>query len=113
LTWRELRVLVAALPPESTTRRALDPKAADDASWTRTDQLLAAVFDRLGILIWQNENMGRKSPTRRPRPLPRPGVEDQRTHYGMPRPLSEVKRLLATTAPGSGETSPKSGRKEG
>jgi hypothetical protein len=96
-------VLVAHLPPESATLRAIDPTRAEDASWSRTDQLLAAVFDRLGVVIWQLENQGRKSPTPRPRPLPRPGVTDGRTRYGTPRPLSEVRAILASSAPGAGE----------
>jgi hypothetical protein len=94
-------VLVARLPADSETGRA---HLGEAASWSRTDHLLAGVFDALRVLIWQNENSGRKTPSRRPDPLPRPGTEPAEpagTRIGSPLPLSEVKRLLASTRPGA------------
>ncbi len=99
-------MLLAHLPADSATFWAVDPKGAEAASWSRTDHLLASVFDSLRILIWQNENQGRRSPTPRPRPLPRPGVDgDDSRRVGTPRPLSEVKAILASSRPGAGEVS--------
>jgi hypothetical protein len=97
-------VLLAHLPADSATFWAVDPKGAEAASWSRTDHLLAGVFDLLQTLLWQNANQGRKSPTPRPRPLPRPGVADDDTRrIGKPRPLDEVKAILASSRPGAGE----------
>jgi Family of unknown function (DUF5361) len=88
-------VLLAYLPPESATYLAVDPKAAEVASWSRTDHLLASVFDSLQVLIWQNANEGRKSPTPKPRPLPRPGMEGKtRRVKGTPMPLDELRKRL-------------------
>jgi hypothetical protein len=90
-------VLVAHLPPESETGRAYNGEAAE---WSRTDHLLASVFDAMRVLIWQNENMGRKSPTQRPRPLPRPGLDETpASRMGTPVPLEELKVMLAASAP--------------
>jgi hypothetical protein len=88
-------VLLAHLPNESATYWAVDPKGAEAASWSRTDHLLASVFDSLQVLIWQNANQGRKSPTQRPRPLPRPGMEGKsRQVKGTPMPLDELRKRL-------------------
>lgn len=92
-------MLLRHLPADSATAIAL----SDDREppWTRVEHLLAGVFDTLQVLAWQNANQGRKSPTRRPDPLPRPGVERPGNRYGTPRPLSEVKAILASTRPGA------------
>jgi hypothetical protein len=88
-------VLLAHLPAESATYRAVDPKGAEAASWTRTDHLLASVFDSLQVLIWQNGNQGRKSPSPKPKPLPRPGMEGKtRRVKGTPMPLDELRKRL-------------------
>jgi hypothetical protein len=89
-------VLVAQLPPTSRFGRE---QIGDAADWSRTDHLLAGVFDLVNVVIWQNANQGRKSRTPRPQPLPRPGIEPKVTRYGTPRPLSEVKAILAASRP--------------
>jgi hypothetical protein len=88
-------VLLAHLPPDSATYREIDPKGAEAASWSRTDHLLASVFDSLQMLLWQNGNQGKKSPSPRPRPLPRPGMEGKgRQVKGTPMPLNELRKRL-------------------
>jgi hypothetical protein len=91
-------VLVAHLPPDSETGRAIHGEAVE---WSRGDHLLAGVIDLLNIVVWQNANQGRKSPSPRPKPLPRPGVQPKGERYGTPRPLSEVKAILAASRPGA------------
>jgi hypothetical protein len=89
LTWRRLAVLVAALPPESATKAAARdalspaqlaalPTRSGHGPWSHTELLLAAIVDRLSMLLWQN---GGKASAPRPEPIPRPGVESnhQRT----------------------------------
>jgi hypothetical protein len=88
-------VLVAHLPPDSATRQAIHGE-----TWSRTDQLLAAVFDAVRVLIWQNEPKG----TRRPEPLERPGVTGPRR--GTPLPIEEVRRLLPGIARADDTTGP-------
>ena len=83
LTWRRLAVLVAALPPESATKTAirdgLTPEQLASITpreghgpWSNAELLLAAICDRLALLLWQN---GAKSGTPQPKPITRPGVE--------------------------------------
>jgi hypothetical protein len=91
-------VLLAELPSDSATARSLN---GGERPWTPLEHLLAGIFDTLQVLAWQNANQGRKSPTKRPTPLPRPGIEPSGVHYGKPRPLSEVKAMLASTRPGA------------
>lgn len=71
LTWRRFRALLSGLPPDSALARSL---AGPDAGWTLETQLLAAMHDRLSEANWQRGNAGAKSPSRRPDPIPRPGV---------------------------------------
>jgi hypothetical protein len=79
LSWRELDVLLAELPSDSATARSLN---GGERPWTPLEHLLAGIFDTLQVLAWQNANQGRKSPTKRPTPLPRPGIEPSGVHYG-------------------------------
>lgn len=45
-----------------------------DNEWTLTNQLLAGVFDQLALANWQRGGKGK-----RPKPLPRPGVQTGNT----------------------------------
>jgi hypothetical protein len=56
---------------------------------------LAGVFDYLAVLVWQNANQGRKSPTPKPKQLPRPGMEGKsRRVKGTPMPIAELRKRL-------------------
>ncbi|MYR29811.1 MULTISPECIES: hypothetical protein [unclassified Streptomyces] len=79
MSWRELRVFLRYLPPESATARAIGRVSAADAQWTLDRQLLAAAVDaiREGTfaavkLGGDPKKTGRLKP---PQPIPRPGVE--------------------------------------
>ncbi|BAU83124.1 hypothetical protein SLA_2191 [Streptomyces laurentii] len=89
---------MTALPAESTLGRAL---AGEDAGWSLETQLLAALHDRLAEANWQRANEGTKSPSRRPTPLPRPGVRPDRIG-GTQRDPREVAAYLARWQPVSG-----------
>jgi hypothetical protein len=101
LTWRRLKVLLTYLPPDSATARSI--RGADhEPEWTRTEHLLAGVFDALNMLLWQNAVLsGVKPKPRKPEPLMRPGVTPRTITYGRPAPLSHVRALLASSAPGT------------
>ncbi len=99
LTWRRLRALISGLPPESALARAM---AGPDHAWTLETQLLAALHDRLSEANWQRGNAGARSPTRRPQPIPRPGVGTGRIG-GTKRDVHEVARYLAQFQPEKGE----------
>ncbi|MBB5934575.1 hypothetical protein FHS42_001622 [Streptomyces zagrosensis] len=98
LTWRRLRALVTGLPADSALGRAI---AGPDSVWTLETQLLAAVHDRLSEGNWQRGNAGSKSPSRRPQPIPRPGVRTDRIG-GTRRDVREVATYLARLQPGNG-----------
>lgn len=98
LTWRRLRALVVNLPADSAFGRTM---AGPDSAWTLETQLLAAVHDRLSEANWQRGNAGSKTPSRRPQPIPRPGVRSGRIG-GTDRDPREVAGYLAAFHPENG-----------
>lgn len=83
LSWRDLWVVVTNAPPGSALVRAIAGHV-----WSVTDYLLASVIDQLATANWQRQG---KASARRPKPIPRPGVEDENTKvYGRePIPISQ------------------------
>jgi hypothetical protein len=95
MSWRRLRVLIQHLPPESHTMTALrnatpaeelerqaDEGEPEKGRWSQTDQLIAAMYDRLGrieyVLICSNTDKKSKRPAP-PEPMRRPGGVPART----------------------------------
>lgn len=78
LTWRDLLVIVKQAPAGSSIHRAT---GGEEAEWGLTQQLLAALFDTQQLLVWMQSEDGSKG-RNRPRPLRRPGVEDEDTRHG-------------------------------
>ena len=76
LNWRDLWVIINLAAPDSLVRRALDP---DTYSWTRTNALLADIFDVLASANWQRA--GNKTAPK-PKPYPRPGDTNDTTQFG-------------------------------
>lgn len=90
MSWRQVRVLIQHLPPESATmtslRNALTPEEYEEqakngkpeqARWSVVEQLLAGITDAVRELqyitvVANSDGKGRK-PTR-PEPMRRPGV---------------------------------------
>ncbi|MCX5202494.1 hypothetical protein OG897_13680 [Streptomyces sp. NBC_00237] len=94
MTWRQVRVLIQHLPPESSTmtalRNALEPAEYEEQArngkpeegrWSMAEQLLAGISDSLQqleyILILANSS-GKGRKPKRPIPMRRPGVSAPR-----------------------------------
>jgi thiosulfate reductase cytochrome b subunit len=77
MTWRQLKVLLRGLPVDAALARAIHGEAA---MWTLTDHLLAVAVDALNSGNWQRGNAGARTPSRRPAPLPRPGISNGERH---------------------------------
>lgn len=78
LSSRRLRVLTEHLPADSSFARAVHGEQAD---WTVTDHLLAAVVDHLAVANWMFATVNRDEdtdPAPYPEPLPRPGDDSGR-----------------------------------
>ena len=86
LTWRELGVLVRGLPAGSRTHRAV---AGIDDYWTRTEQLLAGIYDMLQVIDWHYVTAHSKHPPRKPEPIERPGVQ-KNSHGGRGPPVEDA-----------------------
>lgn len=75
LSLRRVSVLLAGLPIESATSRALAPEFI---GWTVDSFLLAQVIDTLQAANWQR---GGDEHTPRPKPFPRPGDVDKDAEF--------------------------------
>lgn len=93
LTLAELSSWIRHPARDSSHARAL---LGTDYEWTLETQLLAGVHDRLAEANWQRGNG--KGP--RPKPIPRPGVEQGKRHFGgsAGRSPDEMKAELARMA---------------
>lgn len=84
-------MLVRQLPDDARARR--DP---GEDHWTRTDQLLAGIFDLLNVIDWHyvtaHTGKGQQKP-RPPVPLERPGVARPRGK-GTVVSMEEARRIL-------------------
>jgi hypothetical protein len=65
-------VLVRGLPPGSATWRAV---TGETDHWTRSEQLLAGIFDGIRVLDWRLVSIYGKGKPPPPDPLERPGVK--------------------------------------
>lgn len=77
----------------------------DEAGWTLTNMLLAAIADALRWLQWAKTPDGKRN-RNRPKPIQRPGVEKpNRTHPKVKGvPASRMRELLGTDKRDSGES---------
>ena len=86
LSWRELRVFLAHLPPDSATARAVNPRSAEEEFWTPERHLIATVADAVREGTYAQVKLhGDPTKTKRlrpPDPIPRPGVKSRRTGGG-------------------------------
>lgn len=75
-SWHDLHVFFRTRGVDSHLARVrADPEAL---LWTPDRQLLAAIADRLSILVWQPTEDGRRG-RNQPKPIPRPGVSREST----------------------------------
>ena len=74
LSVRKLWVLVSQLPREARVIQAEVPAAV----WSSTDYLLARVVDELAVGNWLYQTVHSKKPPPQPKPLQRPGVEEEK-----------------------------------
>ncbi|MFI5781207.1 DUF5361 domain-containing protein [Nocardia sp. NPDC051570] len=92
--WRDLLVLIRQSARESALMAAAHP---DAARWGQSEFLLAELVDLTALLLWAKTKDGAKN-RNRPRPYPRPGVEDPgaRRVTGHAVPLTEIRDRLRT-----------------
>jgi len=81
MSWRELRVFLRYLPPESKTARAIDPPDPDQAWWTPERHLMATLIDAVREGTFAAIVMGgdpkKTKRLKPPKPIPRPGVGEK------------------------------------
>lgn len=77
-TWRDLAVFVRHLGQDSALARV---QMGKDSPWTLTTQLLALQADYLRMLLWMRSKDGAKG-RNRPKPIPRPGIDDGKKKLG-------------------------------
>lgn len=86
LTFADVIDMVEHAPEDSAVYRAVH---GNDSEWSLTNQLLAALFDATNMQLHQaGGGKGRK-----PKPIPRPGVEDQSSKKHQSKQLSTVTEI--------------------
>lgn len=74
-TWRDLWVLVRNFGPDSATHVAVNGR--EESEWTLANHLLAMIAENTSLAIWmKTADAQKKPPKNRPKPIYRPGVED-------------------------------------
>lgn len=74
LSFKDLHAFIYASPPASAFFNAVEK------GWDTNTHLTAGVVDLLAILAWQNtEDAHSKFPRNRPKPIPRPDREGEKT----------------------------------
>lgn len=84
LSFRSLLSFVTYLPHDSALYRAMNPEKAEEVLWQNTallPQLVASVVDELRMLqfVYTQAHTKKNIRNKRPKPIPRPGVEDKDT----------------------------------
>lgn len=92
LTWKDFQAFIEQVPTGSAIARSV-------GHWTRTDDLLAGLYDLINGLMWGMSDPKKRGP--QPKPIDRPGVKPQgkqmgstfpsiedfnRARYGSPKP---------------------------
>jgi hypothetical protein len=82
MSWRELRIFLRFLPPDSATAKAVRGSTAEEDAWTLDRQLLASVVDAVRENTFATVKLGgdpkKTGRLKPPDPIPRPGVEPAR-----------------------------------
>lgn len=66
--------LIRRLPQGSELSKEVHGLTAEEASWSRTDHLLAVIADRLAEANWMFAEVNSEEDQERPEPIDRPGV---------------------------------------
>lgn len=89
LSWRELRIVIDRLPPESATKTAMREALSEEdlaalsrteskgyGPWSRVEHLLATVNDQIALLRWVTVSLSERVEKKPEQPAfyPRPGV---------------------------------------
>ncbi|GAB2718079.1 hypothetical protein [Streptomyces bullii] len=84
MSWRELRVFLRFLPPDSATSRAVRGSTPEEEAWTLDRQLLASVVDAVRENTFATVKLGgdpkKTGRLKPPDPIPRPGVEQKKSN---------------------------------
>lgn len=85
LTWGALDNFLNHAEPDSALMRELNPDLASWSNITKTNAILADIYDKLSMINANLIAIGERKPARKPKPYPRPGEqpEDKDTrHFG-------------------------------
>lgn len=96
-------MIVRHAPRHSALARAVDPERAE---WSLSDYLLAQIADANAWMVWSKSKDGQKN-RNRPKPIPRPGLEDDSTDVRVfgsdPIPIDELEDFLGWSRELSGD----------
>jgi hypothetical protein len=90
VSWADLRDIVQYQPNTSALYRALHP---DNALWGLPEHLLAVIADAVIAANWMQSRDGQKN-RNRPKPIPRPGVEQDKRYGGKAESIETIRDWL-------------------
>lgn len=94
LDWSALNSIIRNIAPDSALMRELHPDVYQWATPTKTNALLADIYDVLNAI---NANLcakGTGKRAKRPKPYPRPIPNKSERHIGTPVPIEELHRRI-------------------
>lgn len=96
LSWGALKSYLSVIKIESALGAELNPDMTEWSTRTKTNSILADIFDQLSLVNANLRILITKKPGRRPEPYKRPGQEKENTkHIGNgPLPLSKMREWI-------------------
>lgn len=97
LSWDALDSFLQYSSPDSAIVREMNPELSEWSSATKTNAILADIFDALMLINANIVAQGSGKPAKKPKPYPRPGGKkpDQERHFGAkPLPQRELHRWI-------------------
>lgn len=90
VSWADLRDLIQYQPATSALYRAMHP---DEAPWGLSEHLLAVIADAVIAGNWMQSKDGQRN-RNRPKPIKRPGVEQDKKFGGKAEPVDTIRDWL-------------------
>lgn len=95
LSWGALRSFIENIGPESATARSVDPDVYEWSTTTKTNVILADIYDMLAMINANLVASASKKHTKKPKFYPRPKADDSQ-HYGKdPVSVEELRNRFA------------------
>lgn len=95
ISWTSVGSFLRQIGADSATARELRPELAEWGTRTKTNAILADIFDLLSMMNANLIAIGSGRRAKKPKPYPRPGERNDQKHYGKnPLPVTDFRKWL-------------------